>query len=79
MKLAENSMQKMKVAILKGNGVYRMGDAIYRKGIWRRVRRMVLAGDEYDSTILKSYLLAMKSEKHWALLKTLVSEAVNYN
>ena len=51
-------MQKMKVAILKGNGVYRMGDAIYRKGIWRRVRRLILAGDEYDSTILKRYLLS---------------------
>ena len=48
-----------KIPVYKSNRHYRLGDLIFKGGFrWKHDRDIILAGSEYDNTLLKDYLIA---------------------
>lgn len=66
---------KNKLALLKSNTTYRLGDVFLRAGNrWKQDRHTILTGTKYDGTILKEYLLNKTHERDYTTLKNVINQ-----
>ena len=67
-----------KIPVYKSNRHYRLGDLIYKRGFrWEHDRNIILAGSEYDNTLLKDYLIAENKVGDIDTLTTVVQSRKN--